>query len=169
MDSPWESPSASHFGEENGRNGGGRGTYPLASFSQRLMAWLIDIVILATIGEVLLRINPKEANGVTALVDLGYMVLLLGGPFGQTIGAKIAKVRVVNLDGKPLGYWRATARYLISGISALILGLGYLWMLKDPKKQTLHDKIAGSLVISLAHHNGLEPIDTDASNRPFNL
>lgn len=150
MANPWESPrSSNRFDSENESQRSSLETYPLASFGQRALAWLIDIVILATIFEVLARINPAEANGLSALIDLGYMVMLLGGPFGQTIGAKVAKVRVVNLNGGQLGYWRAVVRYLVSEISAIIFGLGYLWMLRDPKKQTLHDKVSGSLVIYL--------------------
>ncbi len=146
MAEPWESTPSGQFDREQPFQP--RATYPLASFRQRAFAWIVDIVLLATIGEVLVHINPREANGVSALIDLGYMVLLLGGPFGQTVGAKVARVRVVNLNGKKLGYLRATARYFISGISALVFGLGYLWALKDPKRQTFHDKVCGSLVIS---------------------
>ncbi len=159
MASPWESSSSSRFGEENNPQLNGRLTYPLASFGQRALAWLIDLVIMAAIGEALVHINPRLGNDLSAFVDLGYMVVLLGGPFGQTVGAKVAKVRVINLNGSQLGYLRATIRYLVSGISALILGLGYLMMLKDAKRQTLHDKFAGSLVISIAHGNAFEPLD----------
>ncbi len=169
MADPWDSPPTSgNFGGVNEPQGSTFGTYPLASFSQRALAWLVDIVILAVIGEILTRINPSESNGLSALIDIGYMVILLGGPYGQTVGAKIARVRVVNMNGRQLGYWRGTARYFVSGISAIILGLGYLWMLKDPKKQTLHDKVAGSLVISLVPQVGAEPAEKDVENSPFN-
>lgn len=162
MSDPWKEPSGSKgLGSLRSIEIIGAGVFPLATFGQRALAWLIDIVILAAIGEIFTRINPKEANGLSALVDLGYMVLLLGGPFGQTIGAKIARVRVVDMQGKPLGYLRATARYFVSGISAIVLGLGYLWMLRDNNNQTIHDKVAGSLVISLVPRAGLEPMDID--------
>ncbi|TAN22415.1 MAG: RDD family protein [Actinomycetota bacterium] len=156
MAGPWDYSSSSHLGDGNEPQVNGPRTYPLATFGQRAFAWLIDLLIMAAIGEALVHINPRLGNDLSALVNLGYMVILLGGPYGQTVGAKVARVRVINLDGKQLGYWRATARYLVSGLSALILGLGYLWMLKDARRQTLHDKVAGSLVISLAHSDALE-------------
>lgn len=165
MAEPWESLPSSHFDKENELDNN-RATYPLATFGQRALAWLIDIVLLAVIGEVLVHVNTKDANGLSAIIDIGYMTLLLGGPFGQTVGAKVARVRVVNMDGRQLGYWRAALRYFVSGFSAVIFGLGYLWMLKDPKRQTLHDKVCGSLVISLAPQAGLEPRDIDGT--PFN-
>ncbi len=169
MANPWDSsPTSGNFGGGSDPQGNTLGTYPLASFGQRATAWLIDIVILAVIGETLTHINPSESNGLSALIDIGYMVILLGGPYGQTIGAKIARVRVVSMNGKQLGYWRGTARYFVSGISAIIFGLGYLWMLKDPKKQTLHDKVAGSLVISLVPQVGVKPFQKDSEDFPFN-
>lgn len=154
MADPWESPSSSSDLYRNGAPGVARGDFPLATFAQRALAWFIDVVIMATISEVLVKINARSANTLSALVDIGYMVLLLGGPFGQTIGAKVAKVRVINLDGKRLGYLRAAIRYFVSGISAIVLALGYLWMLRDKKAQTWHDKVAGSLVISVAGKPG---------------
>ena len=165
MAEPWESTPSSHFERENGPDNH-RATYPLATFGQRALAWLIDIVLLAVIGEVLVHINTKSANGLSAIIDIGYMTLLLGGPFGQTVGAKVARVRVVNMEGRQLGYLRAALRYFISGFSAIIFGLGYLWMLKDPKRQTLHDKLCVSLVISLAPQAPPEPRDNDGS--PYN-
>lgn len=163
MGSPWKFPStSSSLG--NTEEAKTIDESQLATFWQRALAWLIDTAILAAIGEIFIHINPTEANGLSALVGLGYMVLLLGGPYGQSIGAKFANVRVVNLRGDPLGYWRATARYFVSGISAVILGLGYLWMLKDKKNQTLHDKVAGSLVISLKSKGGSAASDVNSWN-----
>lgn len=159
MANPWDSPSSSSDLRATESLDAPRGLFSLASFGQRAVAWLIDIVILASINELLFRVNPTDANGIAALLDLGYMVLLLGGPYGQTIGAKVMKIRVVNINGKPLGYLRATARYLLASVSAIILGLGYLWMLRDKRNQTLHDKLAGSLVISLLPRPGLEPAE----------
>lgn len=168
MANPWDSPSSSSDLGATESLEIQRGLFPLASFGQRAVAWLIDLVILASINELLFRVNAKEANGICALLDFGYMVLLLGGPYGQTIGAKVMKIRVVSLDGKPLGYLRATARYFLASVSAILLGLGYLWMLRDKRNQTLHDKVAGSLVISLLPRPGLESAEiVDHPTQPY--
>jgi uncharacterized RDD family membrane protein YckC len=168
MANSWDSPS---FQSDLGKNGPletPRGMFPLATFRQRALAWLIDMVILTLISEVFFQINQTDANTIAAIVDLGYMVLLLGGPYGQTVGAKIARVRVVRLDGKQLGYLRAAARYLVAGISAIVFALGYLWMLRDPKNQTWHDKAAGSLVISLVPIPTIETAQAEYPDRPYN-
>ncbi|MDQ2826266.1 MAG: CbtB-domain containing protein, partial [Actinomycetota bacterium] len=45
----------------------------------------------------------------------------------------------------PLGWSTALLRHLYSYVSALALGIGYLWMLWDPEKQTWHDKWSSTL------------------------
>ena len=50
-------------------------------------------------------------------------------------------------DGSYIGTKRAVYRGLMSYVSQLVLLLGYLSMLWDPKKQTWHDKVAKSVVV----------------------
>jgi uncharacterized RDD family membrane protein YckC len=38
-------------------------------------------------------------------------------------------------------------RYFASILSALILGLGYFWVVFDGRKQSWHDKFAGTVVV----------------------
>ena len=68
---------------------------------------------------------------------------------GQTWGRKLAGVRVVaTTSGGAPGWGRAIGRTLFAGfVSGQICYLGYLWMLWDDKKQTWHDKVAGTSVI----------------------
>lgn len=68
---------------------------------------------------------------------------------GQTVGRRVANVRVVDeLTGQPPSLGKSFVRYLIASfISGAIFYLGYLWMLWDDKKQTWHDKVAGTVVV----------------------
>jgi len=68
---------------------------------------------------------------------------------GRTWGRRIVGIKVIReTTGLPLGWGRAIGRTLFAGfISAQIFYIGYLWMLWDPNKQTLHDKVVGSTVI----------------------
>ena len=61
------------------------------------------------------------------------------------LGIRVVDVR--DRIGEPIGYGRAALRWLVSIVSALVFLLGYLWMLWDSKKQTWHDKAAGSVPI----------------------
>lgn len=68
---------------------------------------------------------------------------------GQTLGKKALKIRVVRAEsGEAPGYTNAFLREVVGKMaSALVFGLGYLWMLWDDKKQAWHDKIAGTVVV----------------------
>ena len=68
---------------------------------------------------------------------------------GQTLGKKALKIRVVRVEnGEAPGYTKAFLREVVGKmVSAAVLGLGYLWMLWDGKKQTWYDKIAGTVVV----------------------
>lgn len=81
------------------------------------------------------------------LVVLIYLRMLARS--GQTWGRRIAGVQVVRADtGGPPGWGKAIGRSLFENvISRNLLYLGYLWMIWDGKKQTWHDKVAGTYVI----------------------
>jgi uncharacterized RDD family membrane protein YckC len=68
---------------------------------------------------------------------------------GQTIGKRAVGVRVVDADtGAYLSFGRALGRQVFAFfISGNVCLLGYLWALWDPRKQTWHDKVAGSIVV----------------------
>ena len=68
---------------------------------------------------------------------------------GQTFGRKIVGVRVIDeATGQPPGWGKAIGRSLFAAfISGQIVYIGYLWMLWDDKKQTLHDKVTSTHVI----------------------
>lgn len=77
------------------------------------------------------------------------VVFVIGwGRFGRTPGKLLLDLRVVNArTGEPPGYLRAVARYIGYFVSALPLGLGFLWIVFDRQRQGLHDKIAGTRVV----------------------
>jgi uncharacterized RDD family membrane protein YckC len=78
-----------------------------------------------------------------------YNYVYLLGTRGQTIGKKAVSVKVVDATtGASIGAGRAFGRSLAALISGAVCYLGYLWMLWDPKKQTWHDKMLNTLVVS---------------------
>jgi uncharacterized RDD family membrane protein YckC len=68
---------------------------------------------------------------------------------GTTVGGIICQLRVVRVDGSPLRFVDALVRGLSSLFSLAVLGLGCLWILKDPERQSWHDKIAGTYVVKV--------------------
>ncbi len=66
---------------------------------------------------------------------------------GQTLGKAFMGLKVVPLHGGKMPLWRAVVRYLGLYVSAIPLGLGYLWVLVDDRRLAWHDKLAGTCVI----------------------
>jgi len=65
---------------------------------------------------------------------------------GQTLGKMAFHIRVVSRDGGPLSFGQAALRHLGSWLSAVILGIGYLFAAVRADKRALHDLIAGTRV-----------------------
>jgi uncharacterized RDD family membrane protein YckC len=65
---------------------------------------------------------------------------------GQTPGKMAFHIRVVSRDGGPLSFGQAVLRHLGSWLSAVILGIGYLFAAVRPDKRGLHDLIASTRV-----------------------
>jgi uncharacterized RDD family membrane protein YckC len=117
-----------------------------AGFWQRLIAYIIDAVILTVIILILGAILSPIVWLVTYLaVAIGYPVI--GNGLGGTIGKRVIGLRVVQASGEIPGIPRGLIRLLVAIPSGLALYLGYLWMLWDDDNQTWHDKAAGTYVV----------------------
>ena len=80
------------------------------------------------------------------LLTAGYFVIFHGSS-GQTIGKMIAGCRVVDTQGRGLGFARSFLRYVGWLFSGAFLFMGFVWAAFDFNKQAWHDKLAHSLVI----------------------
>ena len=111
-----------------------QGEVEYAGFWIRLAAWLIDVVLLSIIS--------------WGIVNVAYFIGLWAWR-GQTLGQMVANVKVVRTDGKPVDLRTAVLRFLGYIVCVLTLGIGFLLVAFDDRKQGLHDKIAGTYVIPL--------------------
>lgn len=95
---------------------------------------------------------------ITAVLYVAYGTILCGSARGQTVGMMAVGVRAVrDQTFEVLGYGRALGRALVEGVFRLLslftVFLGLIWLLDmlfplwDSKRQTLHDKVAGSVVL----------------------
>lgn len=137
-----------------------------AGFWIRLVAAFLDgIVISALVSFVMLAFgrrygifNPQVASSagsllagsseslVTTLFQWAFNVLMLKY-YGATLGKMAMKIHVESLD-KQLDWVSIILRETIGKfVSGILLGIGYLMVAWDPKKQALHDKIAGTVVV----------------------
>ncbi len=122
---------------------------PRAGFWIRFAGALIDGILLAIVTVPLqLALPPAVYYAIALPLGIAYYVYLEGGAKGQTVGKMAVGIRVYDLaNGGSIGYGRAFIRYIGRYVSAIVILLGYLWMLWDPEKQTWHDKMAGSVVV----------------------
>jgi Tfp pilus assembly major pilin PilA len=56
-------------------------------------------------------------------------------------------IKVTDLNGQRIGFGRATGRYFAKWISGFTLGVGFVMAGFTQRRQALHDKIAGTLVL----------------------
>lgn len=90
-------------------------------------------------------------TAVSYAASIFYYVYFIGSR-GQTFGKQLMKIKVVSMSStsNPPGYFPAFLREIVGKfISFIVILLGFFWMLWDPKKQTWHDKIAGTVVIKI--------------------
>jgi uncharacterized RDD family membrane protein YckC len=93
-----------------------------------------------------MSLGPTEGLinwGLPALFVIGFWVWK-----GATPGKMAISARVVNADtGEPLSVLRAVIRYLGYFVCCFSVGLGFLWVAFDRRKQGWHDKMANSVVV----------------------
>lgn len=116
----------------------------LVVFSILLIGFLLPQVVLSGFGWV---IGAKGLWTHVLFLLMAYFVWCwLNG--GQTLPMKTWKMRLVDESGKPLRPLQAILRYLAAWPSILFLGIGIVWALLDKDKQFLHDRIAGTRIVS---------------------
>ena len=57
-------------------------------------------------------------------------------------------IKVTDLNGRRIGFGKATGRYFGKILSTVILLIGCIMIAFTEKKQGLHDKMAGCLVVN---------------------
>ena len=114
---------------------------------------LIGVVVSLSIGYHG-QLAPPHSTGklvgyytLAALVVWGYFAGLEASPLQATLGKLAVGVRVTTLEGRRVGLGRASARLWAKLLSLALLGLGFVLAGVDARKQALHDKVAGTLVM----------------------
>jgi uncharacterized RDD family membrane protein YckC len=123
-------------------------SFPRASFLDRLAAFVLDLVLVLIAYNLL---SWREDEGVFFVLLLGYHIAFWAWK-GTTVGGIVCNLRLIRTDGAPLRPADALVRGLSSLFSIAALGIGFLWILRDPERQAWHDKIAGTYVVSVPRH-----------------
>lgn len=83
----------------------------------------------------------------TAILKWFYFTRLESLPIKATFGKKIMGIIVTDLNGNSISFARANGRHFAKQISLITLLIGFIMAAFTEKKQALHDKIAGTLVV----------------------
>jgi len=125
-----------------------------ADWWRRLLALVVDSAVLWLPTYAVTRSMDRPVRlAVITVVGVVYFALLNGGAKGQTLGKMVWGVRVRDAaTGGPLGPAKAAVRYLAPALLSIVtFGLIWLpdglWLFWDRRRQTLHDKVAGSVVV----------------------
>ena len=154
MNNPYEAPAAELVLDQN--------EFVYVGFWPRLGAMFMDGIIIALISyPILLMVYGTAYFTKTELLSgsldfvisyifpivwtVGFWAYRQATPGKMVIGAKIISAKT---GGKP-SVGQYVGRYFAYILSALPLGLGYFWAGWDPKKQTWHDKLAGTVQIHM--------------------
>lgn len=130
-----------------------------AGFWIRLVAWLIDILILLVIGGIILGLtglgsdagNPLErvfdpSDFTTTLLEVLYVTVGVA-VWSTTGGKRVLGLYVLRPDGSKVGVGRAFARYFAHTLSAMVLFTGHLLIAIREDKRGLHDLICDTVVV----------------------
>ena len=132
-----------------------------AGFWQRLAASILDGLIVGVPVGILGYIIEDRSEPATGLFEIYaspgnllnivaawlYASLLESSPAQATIGKKALGIKVTDTNGQRISFGRATGRHFGKIISTIILLIGYFMMLWDDRNQTLHDKMADTLIV----------------------
>jgi len=134
---------------------------PVAGVAARLVATLIDLLLLSAIDAGVLYLTlaiaglPIQQVALIPPIPLGAFFLMMNGGYlivftaasGQTLGKMVTRIRVMGDDGNRVDLTGAVLRAAGCGVSLLTLGLGYLPAFVGPERRALQDRIAGTRVV----------------------
>ena len=146
-------------------------TLAYARLQLRIVAFILDVIVLIACGMLFvaaagayLVVDSNLNDGtlsdrapvVAAAVILAYVLafvplyhILLWSWWGQTVGKMAVHIRIVPSEGGQISSGQAALRLLLYPASAAPLLAGVVMALFDSERRTLHDRIAGTVVVEL--------------------
>ena len=153
----------------------------LASFPARIGGLLVDqavagLPVFAVFASLGYTANDMLTGDAAfwfniAFIAVGLLHETIGiSRFGRTVGKWLCRTRVVHaVDGGSVTVSSAFIRSLVPAAFGVIPGVGmflemsvYFWAFVDPRRQAIHDKAAGTLVVRNGVHLDPDRVDPDA-------
>ena len=141
----------------------------LASFGWRLLAYVVDYIILSFVIQFIfiilasrgIKFNLQSVDDLLKLSAKDLLILQLisslpliiynsiceASPMQGSVGKKLCKLVVVDIDGVRLSYPNALLRSIGKAFSVAFLCLGFISILFTEHRQALHDFLAKTYVV----------------------
>ncbi|MEY2685935.1 MAG: hypothetical protein RL375_133 [Pseudomonadota bacterium] len=133
----------------------------LAEFRPRALAFAIDLAIVGLLmavpalwstsqqieagGEFSLSLDFDGLLGLAVFVAYFSLATFVGK--GATVGKKLLGIQVISVVHDHLSLWHCVERALGYAASSLEAGFGFVQFFLHPNRQTVHDRIAETIVI----------------------
>ena len=115
----------------------------------RAVALFLDLVVIGVLTTLVTSMLGIDSHGWTAsLISWLYFATQESSGWMGTFGKRVMGLAVQGVDGRQLGFGRASLRWAARWLSGLAFGLGYALALFNDKRQTLHDLLAGTVVVT---------------------
>ena len=159
----------------------------IATLWARIGGALIDLIIVLLISSIILFVwgfligmDDSELNLskhqsellwiargtlVGLFVDCVYSVFMMTGSEQATYGQKAVGIKIVNDNGTKISFGTAIGRWVGSVFSSLLLKIGFLIAIFIKNKKTLHDLMAGTIVVESEHSNQKNEKNIETENR----
>ncbi|HPQ69326.1 MAG TPA: RDD family protein [bacterium] len=141
-----------------------RHVVPKGGLIRRSIAAMIDMTLLLmalgvflVIGRLVTGSQGGSARDLMLALGLPFYILFIllaaayvtyvHGTYGQTLGQRLLRIRVLTTHGEELTYLTAFFRFVVTCFAIGFLGMGVVWIGLDPNKQGWHDKLARTVVI----------------------
>ena len=141
-------------------------------FFRRLIAFLIDLLVIHLITYLIylastVLMGDLFRDDAASSISFAYKVLsscfpalyfiYFYGSTGQSPGKAFLHLKVLRASGESAGYGVAFLRYVGYLISVMVMGIGFIWIIFDGRKQGWHDKIAKTVVVRTDRYGQEEP------------
>lgn len=123
-----------------------------ADLVPRFSAFVIDVFILAPIIIVMELLVGEKANSDAFIAITGNILFFTyffatESLWGQSLGKKLLKIKVVSIDGSPANPLKIAIRNCIGLFERNLIGACFIAISK--KKERLGDMVAGTIVVRI--------------------
>ena len=134
-----------------------------ASFRQRVIAYALDALVIYVLVAILsAELIPQIESGFGQRLDIReqalygplavltgwlYYALLESSRLQATFGKRWLGIHVADMQGRRIEFRRASLRYWGQYLSGALGGIGFLIAAFTPRRQALHDLLAGCVIL----------------------